>query len=304
FGALDTLETLFLSWPLMFMGTIMLTEPFTMPPSRPLRVVYGAIVGALFSMQFHFGPVYSTPELALLLGNIYAFIVGSRQRLMLTLAEVIPLSPGVYEFVFRASEKPRFKAGQYLEWTLPHQKPDLRGNRRYLTISSSPDSGDIRFGTRMSDRPSTFKQALMKLKPGDTLTAAALGGDFTLPKEETRPLVFIAGGIGITPFASMLRHMLKEGESRDITLIYAANSENDFAYRELIENATAKAGLKPVYLAGARITEETITQHVADMASAMFYISGPDIMVRIYREMLARLGAHRSHIKSDYFPGL
>jgi len=303
FGVLDSLQTLFLSWPLVFMGTIMLTEPFTMPPSRALRIIYAAIVGMLFSTQFHLGPVYSSPELALLVGNIYSYLVGSRQRLSLTLREVVTLSPGVYEFIFDSSERLKFAAGQYLEWTLPHAKPDTRGNRRYLTVASAPGTNEVRFATRIGEKRSSFKNALLSLTPGDRLSAASVAGDFTLPREAHHPLVFIAGGIGITPFASMLRHMLETKEKRDITLVYAANSQDDFAYRSLIEESRP-LGDKPVYLAGERITEETIRNNVPELSKSIFYISGPDIMVRVYRDMLASLGVHKTHIKSDYFPGL
>jgi ferredoxin-NADP reductase len=261
-------------------------------------------VGGLFSLHFSLGAVYSSPELALLLGNLYSFAVGSRSRLLLTLRERVELSPGVFEFVFAYDTPLQFEAGQYLEWTLPHKKADTRGNRRYLSISSEPGAREIRFATRIPPRGSSFKRALMGLEPGARLSAASLAGDFTLPKDASKHLVFIAGGIGITPFASMLRHMLDSGEKRNITLIYAANSESDFAYRDLIEEAKQKFDLTVVYLAGAKITEEGIRGAVPDILKPIFYISGPDIMVRIYRDMLAHLGVRPAHIRSDYFPGL
>lgn len=300
----DSFVSLMLSWPLFFLGTIMLTEPLTMPPSRPLRLVYGGMVGALFAMQFHIGPVYSTPELALLMGNLFSFIAGSRQRLMLTLSRVAELSPGIFEFAFSPNERLKFQAGQYLEWTLPHKSADSRGNRRYFTVSSSPSSSEVLVATRIGEQPSSFKRALKEMKPGDMLTATSLAGDFTLPRSAAQPLVFIAGGIGITPFASMLRHLLEVKEPRDIALVYAANSETDFAYRDLIEEARAKLNIKVEYLAGERVSEETVKKLVSDLSTPLFYLSGPDMMVRTYKKMLRGMGVRARRIKSDYFPGL
>lgn len=300
----DSFVSLMLSWPLFFLGTIMLTEPLTMPPSRPLRLVYGGMVGALFAMQFHIGPVYSTPELAILMGNLFSFIAGSRQRLMLTLSRVAELSPGIFEFAFSPNERLKFQAGQYLEWTLPHKSADSRGNRRYFTVSSSPSSSEVLVATRIGEQPSSFKRALKEMKPGDMLTATSLAGDFTLPRSAAQPLVFIAGGIGITPFASMLRHLLEVKEPRDIALVYAANSETDFAYRDLIEEARAKLNIKVEYLAGERVSEETVKKLVSDLSTPLFYLSGPDMMVRTYKKMLRGMGVRARRIKSDYFPGL
>lgn len=299
----EAASLLVLSGPIIFMGTIMLTEPFTLPPSRTLRVVYAVLVGALFASHFSLGPLYSTPHLALLLGNIYAFVVGSQQRLMLTLRKREAVAPGVYEFIFTSKEPLRFEAGQYLEWTLPHEKSDSRGNRRYLSISSAPHTEDIRFATRIGAQASSFKKQLLTLTEGTTLTAASLAGDFTLPKDTTIPVVCIAGGIGITPYMSMLRHMVHTQTKRSITLLYAANSVDDLAFKDEIEQART-FGVVPVYITGERITTETITTHAPHYKEVLFYISGPDAMVQGNKKILRAMGVASARIKTDYFPGL
>jgi ferredoxin-NADP reductase len=113
----------------------------------------------------------------------------------------------------------------------------------------------------------------------------------------------MAGGVGITPFASMLRHLMASGEKRDIVLIYAASSEEDFAYRDLIKAAEARLGLRAVYVARTVVTEDIVKREVPDYAERTFYLSGPNAMVRAYRRMLLGLSVHRSRIKTDYFPG-
>ncbi len=292
-----------MSWPLVFFAAIMLTEPLTTPPARPMRLAYGALVGILFALPFHFGIVYASPALALVLGNIFSYAVSPKQKIFLRFASKTQLSANVYEFAFTQSGALAFVPGQYLEWTLPHRKPDTRGNRRYFTIASAPQDREIKLGVRVSERSSSFKKALMELHEGVVLSATALAGEFTLPKEASRKLVFMAGGVGITPFASMLRHLMAGGEKRDIVLVYAASNEKDFAYHDLIDAAQAKLGLRAVYVAGTMVTEDLVRKEVPDYAERMFYLSGPNAMVRAYRRMLLGLSVHRGRIKTDYFPG-
>lgn len=293
---------MFLSWPLIFLGTIMLTEPLTMPPSRKTRIIYGSIVGALFSAQFHFGPIYASPELALVIGNIFAYIVSSKQKLLLIFSGKRQLSENVYEFIFKPDQKLAFQSGQYLEWTVKADKTDGRGNRRYFTVASAPGDEDIRLGVRIAQKSSTFKQRLMTLREGEMAVAGSLAGDFIMPHEKDKRLIFIAGGIGVTPFISMIRYMLKNGERRPIKLLYAANSANDFAYKDLLEEAKEKIGLEPIYVAGTKITEEMIKDAIGD-DDPVFYISGPDVMVRAYKKILGNIGIIRTNIRTDYFPG-
>lgn len=298
----EGLIQLLLSWPLLFLATIMLTEPLTTPPSRKLRICYGVLVAVLFSVPFDLGIVRSSPLLALLLGNIFSYAVSSHQRLALRFSGKTQMSANVYEFAFTPDAPLAFTPGQYMEWTLPHPAPDTRGNRRYFTVASAPSDAQIRLGVRIAPDGSSFKKALLALKEGATLSAGALAGEFTLPKDASKKLVFIAGGVGITPFVSMLRDLIARGERRDITLFYAASSEEDFAYKALLEEAHRVLGLKTVYVARSFITEEMLRE-VPEYRARMFYISGPNAMVTTYRTLLRTLGISRRRIKTDYFPG-
>ena len=290
------------SWPFVFFATIMLTEPLTTPPGRLLRVLYGVIVALLCSVSFHIGALYSTPALALMLGNIFSYIVSPKQRLALRFVSRKQLSANVYEFAFEPSARLAFIPGQYMEWTLPHQKPDSRGNRRYFTIASAPGQEHIKLGVRTAPSSSSFKKALMRLDEGSMLSATSLAGDFTLPHDITKPLVFIAGGVGITPFASMLRDVIARAERRDIVLIYAASSQEDFAYTDLLKEAEDRVGLKVLRTTGF-ITREMIERDVPRWQGRVFYLSGPNAMVRTYRKLLIGLSVPRLNIKTDYFPG-
>ncbi len=316
-GIIEMTSEVFLSWPLIFFGTVMLTEPSTTPPTRKLQIIYGLLIGVLFGAQFRFGPVYSTPELVLLLGNLFSYLVGSKQRLKLILDGQRDLGADVHEFAFVPNQQLNFSPGQYLEWTLPSHTTDDRGNRRYFTVASSPTEKEIRLGVKVSPQhSSTFKQALIKMQKGEVIYAAQLAGDFILPSDRTKKLVFIAGGIGVTPFRSMIKYLLDKNQRRDIVLFYSSATANGFAFQEIFEQATKKIGLKVIYVLTdknrapkdwqgelGRLTPEIITKHISDYQQRTFYLSGPEAMVQGYKKLLLRMGVSRRNIVTDYFPG-
>ncbi len=314
----SSIPQIFLSWPLMFFGTIMLTEPLTTPPTKRLQAVYGGLVGVLSGLQFHLGPIYSTPEFALIIGNIFSFCVSLKQKLDLRLVEHRALSTDIHEFTFASKNPFTFQAGQYLEWTLPHPHADDRGMRRYFTIASSPTEEHVRLAIRVdTKRSSSFKTALLAMKPGDHLVAGSLAGDFVLPKDTHQKLVFIAGGIGVTPFRSMIQELIDKKESRDIALFYLAANPDCFAYKALLDTAHDQFGLKSIYVISppkndtpsnwtgriGYITPQMLTEEVPDFHERTFYLSGPPGMVEAYTTLLKSSGIKSSNIKTDYFPG-
>lgn len=303
------------SYPLIFFGTVMLTEPLTTPPTKKLQMIYGTLVGLLFGAQFHIGPIYSTPELALVIGNIYSYIFSPKAKMFLSFKTKNKVAENTYEYVFRTNQKLTYKAGQYLEWTLPHKKADMRGNRRYFTIASSPTEKHLRVGVRIEEKSSSFKRKLADVTPADTIVASQLTGDFTLPEDEEKKLVFIAGGIGITPFRSMIKYLLDNNEQRSLVLFYANKTVEEIAYKEIFEQGRA-IGLKPVYVLSnlekvpanwsgktGRIDEKMILDEVPDFKKRTFYVSGPNAMVDAYKHLLKKMGIPQNQIVTDYFPG-
>ena len=289
-----------------FLAFVMLTEPLTMPPGRTLRVMYGALVGLLFIPAAHIGSFYFTPELALLAGNLFAWAVSPKGRFMFKLVERKKLGTGVWEFAFATASPMRFKPGQYLEWTLPHQNSDSRGNRRYFTIASSPTEGEVRMGIKFYEPMSSFKRALARMQAGDIISASHLSGDFVLPRNPNKKLVFIAGGIGATPFRSMVQYLLDRGERRDVDLFYAARNRAELAYQDIFDRAAAELGVRVNYQIGdegGRVSPELIKAQVPDYRERTFYISGPRGMVEEFKAALRAAGVSRWKIKTDYFPG-
>lgn len=305
-----------LSWPLVFFASIMLTEPLTTPPTRRLQLSYGAIVGALFGSPFSVGPLYASPELALVIGNASSFLAGSRDRMWLTLRETRAIASGIREFVFASPRKIAFASGQYLEWTLPHEHPDSRGNRRFFTIASSPTESEIRLGVRASDHPSSFKRRLLELALGDRVIAGHVSGDFTLPRDPSEKLVWIAGGIGVTPFRSMAKYLFDRKERRDIIFFYANKTPEDIAWREFFDSAASAIGLRAIHVISdpqrvpegwdgetGFLTPEMVLRRVPDYCERMYYLSGPNAMVTAYRKLFLGMGISRRRIVTDYFPG-
>ena len=307
-------RTLFNS-PLLFFSFVMITEPLTTPPTRLLRVIYGVFVGFLFAPGIHIGSIYSTPELALLVGNIYSYAASPKEKHILKLEKRIRVTPTIFDFIFNTNERFDFKPGQYLEWTLGHYRPDDRGNRRYFTIASSPTEPGIRLGVKFYEPPSTFKKALAFMRTGDELVASQLSGDFVLPNDPNKKLVFIAGGVGITPFRSMIKYLADMNEKRDVVLLYSNRTADEVAYKDVFDEAIGKIGLKTIYAVtdtgsaipdwchGGLIDGKMIIANIPDYKECVFYISGPKVMVDAFQKTLKGLGVKRRQIKTDFFPG-
>lgn len=297
-----------------FLAFVMLTEPLTAPPTRVLRVMYGVMVGVLFAPNIHLGSFYLTPELALLIGNIFAYAVSPKGRHMLRLEAIEQKAEGIYDYVFVPDKPFVWQPGQYLEWTLAHKSPDSRGNRRYFTVASSPQEGRVRLGVKFYEPASSFKSALARMKVGDTISAAHLSGGFVLPRDKKRKLAFIAGGIGVTPFRSMVQHLLDTNERRPITMLYANRTRADVAYKDVFDRAQVMLGIQTVYalsdersaapgMIAGLIDSRLIAAEVPDYRERTFYLSGPRSMVEAFAATLAQMGVSRLNIKTDFFPG-
>jgi glycine betaine catabolism B len=303
--------------PLLFFAAIMLTEPLTAPPTQNLKRYYAVIVGILFVPQMHLGQIYSTPELALVIGNVYSYLVSPKRKFVLKLKRKSKIASNIVDFAFKPSQKLVFAPGQYMEFTLAHAKPDSRGNRRFFTLASSPTEESLHLGVRYYENGSSFKQALYRINGRTQLLAGQIAGDFTLPQDPERKLVFLAGGIGITPFRSMLKYLLDRKERRNIVLFYANRTVDEIAYSDVLSEAQTRLGIQAFYtltdtraiprnwrgLAG-RIDEEIIAQAVPDYLERTFYLSGPPDMVRAYEHTLKNMHVRNVQIKKDFFPGL
>jgi ferredoxin-NADP reductase/Na+-translocating ferredoxin:NAD+ oxidoreductase RnfD subunit len=292
------LWTTVISTAFLFFAYIMLTEPFTSPRHISNYIPYGMIVGFLYG----YNKLGITPEEALLIGNVFTYIIEPNRRLPLKFVHKITEAAGIESFVFSGKNNFKYNAGQYMEWTLSEHHSDFRGNRRYLTISSSPTEPDLMFTVKMpAEKPSAFKTRVESFKKGDVILADGLAGEFSLPKSEKQKLAFLAGGVGITPFRSMVKYAVDFGHQRDIHLLYSAVSQDEFAFKDLFAEAE-KFGVSTTYTTD-KLDQNKIKQAIPDFAARTFYISGPYGFVHAMQNNLLTLGVESKQIKTDYFPG-
>ena len=157
---------------------------------------------------------------------------------------------------------------------------------------------------------------MLSLEAGDKVMGGQLAGDFVMPEDKAKKLAFIAGGIGVTPFRSMVKYLVDSGERRQVTMLYSNRNVSDISYREVFDEAKEKIGMKTVYVmtgveqappadGGCRgyINAELIRREIPDYAERTFYISGTHSMVSSAEKILHDLGIHRNQIKIDFFPG-
>ena len=313
---LQSLAFVFAHSSLLFFAAVMFTEPMTSPKRFPWQVAYALVVALLYQPQLQLFGGNLTPEEALLIGNLLSFIVSPSYKLRLALKERTTVARETLAFTFPKPPGFTHRVGQFMEWTLPVAKGDGRGERRYFSIASSPTEKDILVAARFSPNPSQYKRAMAAMTPGSTITAGELGGDFTLPKNPALPLAFIAGGIGITPFRSMIKYLVDTDQRRDVVLLYSNNAEDEIAFGDLFDEARHKIGLKAIYTltdtsricqgwCGERglIDADMIRRGVPGIGSRLFFISGPPAMVNAMKGTLRSLGVPRGRIRSDYFPG-
>lgn len=309
------LRKTFVDSPILFFAFVMLTEPLTTPPTKKLQAIYGALVGFLFSPQLTFAGLYTTPEIALLIGNIFSYIVSPKQKLILFIQEKKQQTEDICDFLFKKPAGFSFTPGQYMEWTLAHKGLDSRGNRRYFTLASSPTEDTIRLGVRFSNNGSSFKKALDNLNEKTPIVAASLTGDFTMPVDANKKLVFMAGGIGVTPFRSIIKYLIDKNEKRDIVMFYSNKLEEEIVYKDVFDEGQ-NVGVKTIYALTSkenvpknwkgivgRITPEIVMSQVPDYKERTFYISGPQGMVDGFKATLKKMGVPVTQVITDYFPG-
>jgi ferredoxin-NADP reductase len=309
------LKTTVLGTSLLFFSLIMLAEPLTAPARRNFRIAYGALTAVvLFLIQRYIPAAYFNLELTLVIMNFAAFIMTPNLKVNLKLREKTYFARGGMGLVFVPERPVKFQPGQYMQFLLPHQKPDSRGTRRYFSIASAPSEGTIMLATKLPDEPSSFKSRLKDLQKDEIILSSSLDGDFLLPKDEKIPLVLVAGGVGIAPFRSMIKELLSQNSRRDITLIYTVNEVDEIGFTEIFDEAEEKIGLKTVYVVQnnipanwtgqtGRLNPNLVRNMVPNYENKTYFISGPDPMVRFAERMLKDMGVPRRQIKTDYFPG-
>lgn len=216
-------------------------------------------------------------------------------------------------------EKPKgfqYKAGQYGDYTLIDPPfTDAEGNIRSFSFAEPPEGKFLSFATRM--RETAFKKILLTYKPGAEISVDGPFGSFVLHNNAARPAVLIAGGIGITPFRSIIQNAAKEKLPHKIFLFYSNRRPEDAAYLQELEEAQA---LNPNYRfiglmtnmedskipwAGetGRLNEKIVAKYIPKLPAPIYYLAGPPGLVSGMRKMLNGAGVNDDDIRAEEFPG-
>ena len=222
----------------------------------------------------------------------------------ITLTNIKQLEGDVQTFTFDSKEITSWKPGQFLHVILKHSHPDDRGVERWFTISSTPSEGEIAITTRIvTDRPSSFKQALAALKQGEEIEVDEPEGDFTL-ENLNRNYIFVAGGIGVTPFRSIIKEVASKGNVPNIIILYANRDDQVIFKQELEDISKTNPKLKIEYIfSPEKIDKERLQKTIELMDNPIVYVSGPEPMVEAFEKDLQEIGLSKENIKTDFFPG-
>jgi ferredoxin-NADP reductase len=195
-----------------------------------------------------------------------------------------------------------FTPGQYVEiWLIHPPYSDERGSHREFSINSTPDEKTVWITFRNSE--SAAKRGFLEAPIGSEFHLTGPHGYFTLPNDAEVPVVLVAGGVGITPFLSMIRTNVTAGKPRRITLV-AANAKPERApHRQEMERLAAEYTWFSYHPAYGQLTPEALQDAKKDLANPRFYVAGPPGMVAATFEMLTKLGISREHIQLEEFSG-
>jgi len=297
------------SYPIVFLALFMLTEPLTMAPRRLGQVLVAITVGLGTALPFSIGQesftLYSSPELALVVGNLVAFVTALMQRTThsVSLSLLTRREFGSNGLLLRfALDRPLFfLAGQWVELYLPHRGSDRRGQRRVFSVVSAPADARgpkpfIDIATTLADPGSSFKHALSQASVTCQFQITNRGGDFLLPKNQKTPVVMIAGGIGITPFVSQLSELAYRGEKRDITLLEVRSAG---AHHPFDEHLT-QAGVAHV-----RVTRDQMEMALSGLSekirAGVCMVSGSPGFITTVSKLLRKQGVRS--FRTDSFVG-
>jgi len=232
----------------------------------------------------------------------------------LTLQEVKNESPFAKTFKFGLNNQElNHQAGQYLTIDLPVDDP--RGKRRPFTISSSPtEKGFVTITTRIG--PSPFKQTLNSLELGSKVPSKAPFGNFILPADTSKPLLMLAGEIGITPFRSMIRFASDTKLSLPIILFYSNRTPQDIPFKtEFDQLQDLNQYFKVIYTVNETemsekwteltgfIDERMIRENIQDLNNSIFYVCGPPGMVEAMLQHLKKMDIPDDRIRIEKFSG-
>lgn len=227
-------------------------------------------------------------------------------RYDVTLQRREEIAAGTFALHFEKPAGFDFKAGQSISLALREPPAAPNSARRTFSLVSAPFEPELVVATRL--RPaSAYKGALMTLPVGATVRLTGPLGEMTLHEDSARAAVFIAGGIGITPFLSMLRQALHERLRHRLFLLYSNHGPESAAFLPELqalahkhENFRLNARMTA---SEGRINEEMIRSVAGEAAAPIYYLAGPPAFVAAITEVLMRLGVTDDAVRGETFYG-
>jgi ferredoxin-NADP reductase len=228
----------------------------------------------------------------------------------------VEVAEGTMAFYFEKPSRFDFKPGQSADLTLSNPpETDAGGNTRTFSVVSSPFENHLMFATRMRD--TAFKSSLKKVPLGTQVKIDPPVGSFTLHKNSSKAAVFLAGGIGITPFLSIVRQADHDRLPHKLHLFYSNQRPEEAAFLdvlqmlektnpnlELVCTMTEMSKSKKEWKGETgQINQEMLSRHLTTLKGPIYYIAGSPVMVADLRKMLVAANVDEDDIRTEDFPG-
>jgi len=228
----------------------------------------------------------------------------------------VEIAEGTMAFHFEKPPGFAFTPGQSADLTLlDPPETDSEGNTRTFSIASAPFEDQLMFATRMRD--TAFKRSLKMVRLGTAVKMGAAMDSFTLHKNSAKAAVFLAGGIGITPFFSIVRQADHDRVSHKLYLFYSNRRPEDAPFLETLQRLEKT---NPNFRFVGTMTEmarskkkwdgetewidiEMLSRHLSDLRGPIYYIAGPPTMVTGMRKMLVASSIDEDDIRTEEFAG-
>jgi ferredoxin-NADP reductase len=228
-------------------------------------------------------------------------------------AELREVAKGTVLALFEADDYPDFRPGAYFWVELPDRGyEDERGLRRHISFVTSPTERPlVGLATRLRD--SAFKRTLAELEVGDEVEVEEPKGSFLLSEDTSAEYVFVAGGIGITVFRSMLRYIADVGAPYRVTLVYSNRDRESAAFLDELEVLERRIdGLRVVLTMTEqegwegetrRIDADVLREHVGELQDKQFLVAGPPAMTEAVVGALHAAGVPEDRVLAGKFSG-
>lgn len=228
------------------------------------------------------------------------------------LSKIISEGTDTKTFVFDVPQNTHWLPGQFFYLTLPGDFKDYRGPTRQFTNAASPTEGKVYMVTTRIRDESKYKKTLAQLKIGAVVDIEGPSGTFILDEKEQGNHIFLAGGVGITPFRSFLKYALDTKRQDTFVLLYSNKMANEIAFKKEFDTFTNKKNTKVVYTLSrekkkgfehGRIDEKLISKYSKDVTNPTFWICGPPSFTVAMEDLLNTMKIDSDKIRSEKFTG-